>query len=132
MLAMQAGLRSSRISIVGSRHVMKKGELTTRPGRVTVIVHEPDRAPATPEPSVPDVRALADRVREIIRPPVEAEAKGEVRHESRIVLTVAIISAAATVSGQQPAEKWWSHVAFLASDAMKGRDTGTPEASQGG
>ena len=34
---------------------------------------------------------------------------------------------AATVSGQQPAERWWSHVTFLANDTMKGRDTGSPE-----
>ncbi len=79
MLAMQAGLPLVPISVVGSRHVMKKGELTTRPGRVTVIVHAPIEIPATAEPSVSDVRALADRVREVIRPPVEAEAKGEVR-----------------------------------------------------
>ncbi|HET9703720.1 MAG TPA: hypothetical protein VFP85_06765, partial [Vicinamibacterales bacterium] len=31
------------------------------------------------------------------------------------------------VSAQQPAETWWSHVVFLADDAMKGRDTGSPE-----
>ena len=46
---------------------------------------------------------------------------------SRVVLAVALISAAATVSGQQPAARWWAHVAFLADDAMKGRDTGSPE-----
>ena len=79
MLAMQAGLPLVPISVVGSRHVMKKGELTTRPGRVTVIVHPPIALAATAEPSVTEVRALADRVREVIRPPVEAEAKGEVR-----------------------------------------------------
>ena len=78
MLAMQAGLPLVPISVVGSRHVMKKGELTTRPGHVTLIVHEPIAMPANAEPSVHDVRALADRVREVIRPPVEAEAKGEV------------------------------------------------------
>ena len=47
--------------------------------------------------------------------------------KSRIVLTVAIVCAAATVSGRQPAERWWSHVTFLANDSMKGRDTGSPE-----
>jgi 1-acyl-sn-glycerol-3-phosphate acyltransferase len=78
MLAMQAGLPLVPISVVGSRHVMKKGELTTRPGHVTLIVHDPIALPAVDEPSVHDVRALADRVREVIRPPVEAEARGEV------------------------------------------------------
>ncbi|HET9703717.1 MAG TPA: lysophospholipid acyltransferase family protein [Vicinamibacterales bacterium] len=74
MLAMQAGLPLVPISVVGSRHVMKKGELTTRPGYVTVVVHEPIETLTKEQPSVADVRALADRVREIIRPPVEAEA----------------------------------------------------------
>ena len=78
MLAMQAGLPLVPISVIGSRHVMKKGELTTRPGHVTLIVHEPIDMAAHPEPGVHEVRELADRVREIIRPPVEAEAKGEV------------------------------------------------------
>jgi 1-acyl-sn-glycerol-3-phosphate acyltransferase len=79
MLAMQAGLPLVPISVIGSRHVMQKGELTTRPGHVTVIVHPPiDMAPNA-DPSLADVRALADRVRDVIRPPVEAEAKGEVR-----------------------------------------------------
>jgi 1-acyl-sn-glycerol-3-phosphate acyltransferase len=62
------------ISVVGSRHVMKKGELTTKPGLVTLVVHEPIDTAANRDPSVHDVRDMADRVREIIRPPVEAEA----------------------------------------------------------
>jgi hypothetical protein len=41
-------------------------------------VHPPIEIPASAEPSVSDVRKLADRVREVIRPAVEAEAKGEV------------------------------------------------------
>ena len=48
---------------------------------------------------------------------------------SRVVLAVVFLSAAASVSGQ-PAARWWSHVALLASDAMKGRDTGTAEHRQ--
>jgi 1-acyl-sn-glycerol-3-phosphate acyltransferase len=75
MLAMQAGLPLVPISVIGSRHVMKKGELTTRPGHVTLIVHEPIEMVANPEPSVHEVRELADRVREVIRPAVEAEAR---------------------------------------------------------
>ena len=75
MLAMQAGLPIVPISVIGSRHVMKKGELTTRPGQVRLIVHDPIEMPASAEPSVIDVRELADRVREVIRPPVEAEAE---------------------------------------------------------
>jgi 1-acyl-sn-glycerol-3-phosphate acyltransferase len=74
LLAMQAGLPLVPISVVGSRHVMKKGELTTRPGQVTLIVHEPIETALNTEPSVKEVRDLADRVREVIRPAVEAEA----------------------------------------------------------
>jgi hypothetical protein len=60
--------------VIGSRHVMKKGELTTRPGHVTLIVHDPIETVANAEPAVHEVRELADRVRAVIRPPVEAEA----------------------------------------------------------
>jgi 1-acyl-sn-glycerol-3-phosphate acyltransferase len=74
MLAMQAGLPIVPISVIGSRHVMKKGELTTKPGRVTLIVHDPIATVPDPEPSVTAVRELANRIREVIRPSVEAEA----------------------------------------------------------
>ena len=74
MLAIQAGLPIVPISVVGSRHVMKKGELTTRPGRVRLVVHDPIETVATPEPSTTEVRALANRARALIAPPVEAEA----------------------------------------------------------
>lgn len=74
MLAMQAGLPLVPISVVGSRHVMKKGALTTKPGHVRLVVHDPIVTAATAHPSTRDVRALADRVREVIRPVVEADA----------------------------------------------------------
>ena len=45
----------------------------------------------------------------------------------QVVVALSIVMGTAAVAGQQPAEKWWSHVAFLSSDAMKGRDTGTAE-----
>lgn len=76
MLAMQAGLPIVPISVVGSRHVMKKGELTTRPGHVTLIVHDPIATAAVAEPTVEEVRQFADRVRDVVRPAVEAEAGG--------------------------------------------------------
>ena len=58
---------------------MKKGELTTRPGRVQVIVHDPIATVAAEHPSTRDVRELANRVREVIRPAVEAEAAASQR-----------------------------------------------------
>jgi Zn-dependent M28 family amino/carboxypeptidase len=31
------------------------------------------------------------------------------------------------LNAREPAERWWTHVSFLADDAMKGRDTGSAE-----
>jgi 1-acyl-sn-glycerol-3-phosphate acyltransferase len=76
-LAIQAGLPIVPLSIVGSRHVMRKGQLTTRPGHVTLIVHDPIPTVATPEPSAADVRGLARRVREVVRPAPDAEAQAD-------------------------------------------------------
>jgi 1-acyl-sn-glycerol-3-phosphate acyltransferase len=76
-LAIQAGLPIVPLSIVGSRHVMRKGRLTTRPGHVTLIVHEPIATAANPDPSTRDVRDLARRVREIVRPAPDAEAQAD-------------------------------------------------------
>jgi len=42
-------------------------------------------------------------------------------------VAVVVVCAATAASGQQPAEKWWAHVTYLANDTMKGRDTGSPE-----
>lgn len=73
--AVQAGLPIVPISVIGSRHVMRKGRLTTTPGFVRVVVHDPIRTHASQEPDMREVRALAARVREVVRPPVEEEAK---------------------------------------------------------
>lgn len=77
--AMQAGLPVVPLSIVGSRHVMRKGELTTRPGHVRLVVHEPIPTVPTREPAIADIRRLAADVREIVRPVVEREAHGQVQ-----------------------------------------------------
>ena len=76
-LAIQAGLPIVPLSIVGSRHVMRKGQLTTRPGLVTLIVHEPIETRADPDPPTTEVRELARRVREIVRPAPDAEAQAD-------------------------------------------------------
>lgn len=65
-LAMQAGLPIVPIRIDGSRHVMRKGQLTTRPGHVTLTVHDPIETTAQPDPPTREVRALANRVRQLI------------------------------------------------------------------
>jgi 1-acyl-sn-glycerol-3-phosphate acyltransferase len=71
--AVQAGLPIVPISVIGSRHVMRKGQLTTKPGYVRVIVHDPIRTHASQEPDMREVRALAARVRDVVRPAVEEE-----------------------------------------------------------
>jgi Zn-dependent M28 family amino/carboxypeptidase len=38
-----------------------------------------------------------------------------------------VLAGAARVATQAPAAGWWAHVAFLADDRMKGRETGSPE-----
>jgi 1-acyl-sn-glycerol-3-phosphate acyltransferase len=76
LLAMQTGLPIVPISVIGSRHVMRKGELTTRPASVKVIVHHPIATPphADEDPPAHEVRSFADRVRDVIRPAVDVEA----------------------------------------------------------
>jgi len=71
LLALEAGLTVVPISVSGSRHVMPKGQLTTRPGRVTLLIHEPVAAPKIGEPTVADARALAAKIEAIVRAGVE-------------------------------------------------------------
>lgn len=72
--AVQAGIPIVPLSVVGSRHVMRKGELTTSPGDVRLIVHAPVPTIAAAEPDPDELRALASRVRDIVRGEVDAEA----------------------------------------------------------
>jgi 1-acyl-sn-glycerol-3-phosphate acyltransferase len=63
MIALQAALPVVPISVVGSRHVMFRGELTVRPGRVAVIVHEPIETTNVPRASARD---FAASVRDVV------------------------------------------------------------------
>jgi Zn-dependent M28 family amino/carboxypeptidase len=38
-----------------------------------------------------------------------------------------LLLSSAVLSAQAPAAKWWDHIAYLAADRMKGRETGSPE-----
>jgi len=40
---------------------------------------------------------------------------------------VSVLAAVSRVTTQAPAAAWWAHVAFLADDRLKGRETGSPE-----
>ena len=73
MLAIEAGLPIVPVSIVGTRHVMRKGRLTVEPGDVTLAIHPPIDARARAErPSIDDARTLAADVYGIVSSRVEA------------------------------------------------------------
>jgi 1-acyl-sn-glycerol-3-phosphate acyltransferase len=63
VIALQSGLPVVPITVIGSRHVMFRGDLTVRPGRVRVIVHPPIETAAVPKESV---REFAASVRDVI------------------------------------------------------------------
>ena len=63
LMAIEAGLPIVPVSVAGSRHVMRKGGLTTCPGDVEVFVHEPIH---TRGMSRTGARSLADRARGIV------------------------------------------------------------------
>jgi len=70
----QAGIPIVPLSVVGSRHVMTKGGLETRPGDVRLIVHAPVPTSGDPEPQPEATRELAAKIRDIVRVAVDAEA----------------------------------------------------------
>ncbi len=66
LLAIETSWPVVPLSIVGTRDVMPRGRLTTCPGQVTLIVHEPI---PTAGLSRRDARALAERVRQVVASP---------------------------------------------------------------
>ena len=71
-LALEAGLPVVPLSIVGSRHVMRKGRLTTYPGEVRLIVHEPIDTRGL---AGTDAKAFGERVRRVIAPDAESDVR---------------------------------------------------------
>jgi 1-acyl-sn-glycerol-3-phosphate acyltransferase len=63
LLAIEAELPIVPISVDGTRFVMRRGELTTRPGHASLIVHQPID---TRGMAAGDARSLADRLRTIV------------------------------------------------------------------
>ena len=63
VIALQAGLPVVPISLVGSRHVMFKGQLMVRPGLVTLIVHDPIDTSGVPRESA---REFASNVHDVV------------------------------------------------------------------
>jgi 1-acyl-sn-glycerol-3-phosphate acyltransferase len=78
LLALEAGLTIVPLSVSGSRHVMRKGRLMTRPGHVTLIVHEPVISPRIESPTIADARALAARIEAVVRAGVEGAGESMV------------------------------------------------------
>ena len=64
LVAVDARLPVIPVSISGSRHVMKKGQLTVCPGEVQVTLHEPIPTAGVDRK---DVLAFAARVHEVVR-----------------------------------------------------------------
>jgi 1-acyl-sn-glycerol-3-phosphate acyltransferase len=63
VIARDAALPVVPITVIGSRHVMFRGNVTVRPGHVRVIVHEPIETAAVPKDGV---REFASAVRDVI------------------------------------------------------------------
>ena len=70
LLAIRAGLPVVPVSVSGSRHVMRKGRLTTCPGLVRLTVHDPIETVGL-EPSVENARRLAVQAHAVIEPDVD-------------------------------------------------------------
>ena len=62
-VALEAGLPVVPLSVVGSRHIMLKGRLTTYPGEVQLVIHEPIETVNVPREAA---REFASTVREVV------------------------------------------------------------------
>ena len=72
LLAIEAGLPVVPVAVAGSRHVMPKGRLTTCPGDVELVIHEPL---PTADLERADAGQLADRARAIVQATVARAAR---------------------------------------------------------
>jgi 1-acyl-sn-glycerol-3-phosphate acyltransferase len=73
-LAFEAELPVVPLSVIGSRHVMLRGRVTTYPGEVRLMVHEPID---TRGMAGADAREFGERVRRIIAPEAESDLGSE-------------------------------------------------------
>jgi 1-acyl-sn-glycerol-3-phosphate acyltransferase len=63
VIALDAGLPIVPVSIAGSRHVMRKGELMVQPGAVSLVVHDPVETAGRARAAA---REFASSVREVV------------------------------------------------------------------
>jgi 1-acyl-sn-glycerol-3-phosphate acyltransferase len=84
MLALEAGLPIVPISVDRTRFVMRKGRLETRPGNVTLTIHDPIPVTAHPrnDKLIHDAKTLAAKVREVISTSVSADGREPLRAAS--------------------------------------------------
>ncbi len=76
MLAIEAGLPVVPIAVVGTRRVMRKGQLTARPACVEMTIHPPlATAGGAWAPTIEDARRLAGGVQQVIAACVEARER---------------------------------------------------------
>jgi 1-acyl-sn-glycerol-3-phosphate acyltransferase len=66
LLALEAGLPVVPVTVIGTCRVMRKGELSVRPGGVQLVVHDPLPPREGAGHAVTDAKQLAAQVREII------------------------------------------------------------------
>ena len=69
-LALESGMPVVPISVVGSRHVMRKGRLATYPGRVKLVIHQPIDTRGL---EGTDAKVFAERIRQIVAPDAESD-----------------------------------------------------------
>jgi 1-acyl-sn-glycerol-3-phosphate acyltransferase len=81
VLAVQGGLPIVPVSVSGSRHVMRKGRLTTCPGLVEVVIHDPLE---TTGMIADDAGELARRVRAVVAAGVAVEPPAAAASERRV------------------------------------------------
>jgi 1-acyl-sn-glycerol-3-phosphate acyltransferase len=74
-LALEAGLPVVPISLVGTRHVMRKGRLAVYPGHVRLVIHDPIDSAGL---SRADAKKFGERVRQIIRRIAESDVSDAV------------------------------------------------------
>jgi 1-acyl-sn-glycerol-3-phosphate acyltransferase len=76
-LALESGMPVVPISVVGSRHVMRKGRLATYPGRVRLVVHDPIETRGL---EGTDAKVFGERIRQIIAPDAESDVTADDVH----------------------------------------------------
>ena len=107
LLAIDAGIPVVPVALTGTRHVMRKGRLTTCPSDVGIVLHEPLRTEGLART---DATRLAERARDIIAATVaEREGRPADRVAPKDPAAEAGPRAASGAQGDMPAVARGSH-----------------------